>query len=193
MEPAAYALERIWSIWEMWNTSDMINYGANMQSIGSFSTMWDFLQLWENLPHSQPGFYFSNFKEGQERRIEGLPSPIEAVGIFVQGVIPAWEDPINAKGSDFSIRRGMDEILIKKLWKKLVFSVVGETIAISEEVVGVRIVDKGRNFKCEIWVKFDANQNLELTAQMKKWMVDCLEVKQDEIMIGLHETKSKKS
>ena len=89
MERAAYPLERTWVIWEMWNTSDTANYGSNMQQVGLFSTMWDFLQHWENLPHSQPGFYFSNNKEGTERRIESIPSPIEAVSVFVQGIIPA--------------------------------------------------------------------------------------------------------
>lgn len=193
MERAAYPLERTWVIWEMWNTSDMVNYGANMQQIGSFSTMWDFLQHWENLPHSQPGFYFSNFKESTERRIEGLPFPIEAVGIFEQGINPAWEDPVNAKGSDFCIRKSMDEALIKDMWKKLVFSLVGETIALSEEVVGVRIVDKGRNFKCEVWVKFDAEARSELTGQIRSWFMETLGVKYEEVLISLHEVKSKKT
>ena len=60
-----------------------------MQQIGSFNSMWTFLQHWENLPHSQPNFYFSNTKENTERRVEGLPSPIESIGIFEQGIQPA--------------------------------------------------------------------------------------------------------
>ena len=114
MERSAYPLERSWVIWEMWNTNDTSNYASNMQQVGTFSTMWEFLQHWENLPHSQPSFYFSNFQEGTERRIEGLPAPIEAIGVFLQGVIPAWEDSINAKGSDFSFRKNIDEGLLKE-------------------------------------------------------------------------------
>ena len=188
-----YPLERPWSIWEMWNTSDTSNYSLNMQIVGSFSTMWDFLQHWENLPHSTPNFYFSNYKESTERRIEGVPAPIEAVGVFLQGVSPAWEDPVNAKGSDFSFRKGMDEHVLKEIWKKLVFSLVGETFPESQEIVGVRIVDKSKNFKCEIWVSFNFELFPEKTNEIKNWMCDHFSLPFGEILVSSHETKSKKS
>ena len=193
MERSSYPLERTWVIWEMWNTTDTSNYASNMQQVGIFSTMWDFLQHWENLPHSQPNFYFSNIKEGTERRIEGLPAPIEAVGIFLQGIIPAWEDPINAKGSDFSFRKNIEEGLIKDCWKKLVFSLIGETIALSEEIVGVRIVDKFRHFKCEVWVKFDAEIHPEKAQIVKKWFCDMIGLGPEEVTTSLHENRSRKT
>ena len=188
-----YPLERPWVIWEMWNTNDTSNYASNMQTVGTFSTMWDFLQHWENLPHSTPDFYFSNFKENLERRIEGVPAPIEAVGVFQEGVFPAWEDPVNAKGSDFSFRKQMDERAVKKNWKKLVFSLVGETFPYSEEVVGVRIVDKGRQIKWEIWVKFDFEACAEKTSAMKKFMVDVFGLGNNEVQPSLHFNKNKKN
>lgn len=187
-----YPLERSWSIWEMWNTNDTANYASNMQRVGLFSTMWDFLQHWENLPHSQPSFYFSCHKDGTERRIEGLSSPIESVGIFEEGVMPAWEDPVNSKGSDFSFRKNVDEANIKEIWKKLVFYLVGETMALSEEVVGVRIVDKQKAFKCEIWVRFDAESNPLKSDQIRKWVYDCLGFKIEDSGVCLHKGKSNK-
>lgn len=188
-----HPLERPWVIWEMWNTNDTSNYSSNMQKVGTFSTMWDFLQHWENLPHSTPDFYFSNFKENLERRIEGVPAPIEAVGVFQEGVFPAWEDSVNAKGSDFSFRKQMDERTVKKNWKKLVFSLVGETFPNAEEVVGVRIVDKGRQIKCEIWVKFDAEACVDMANAMKKFMVELLGLGNNEIQLSPHFNKNKKN
>lgn len=188
-----YPLERSWAIWEMWNTSDTTNYGSNMRSVGSFSTMWDFLQHWENLPHSTPNFYFSNYKESTERRIEGVPAPVEVVGVFVLGVIPAWEDPVNEQGSDFSFRKPMEEQSIKDIWKKLVFTLIGETFPSSEDIIGVRIVDKSRVFKCEIWVGFNANMETEKTSVLKKWMCDHFSLVNNDINTSLHEVKSKKS
>lgn len=188
-----YPLERPWAIWEMWNTSDTTNYSTNMNAVGSFNTMWDFLQHWENLPHSTPNFYFSNHKDNTERRIVGIPAPIEAVGIFVQGVCPAWEDPVNAKGSDFSFRKPMDEHSIKEIWKKLVFSLVGETFPESEDVVGVRIVDKGKSFKCEIWVSYSADNCVEKSGAMKKWLAEFFGLGHNDVVVSLHESKSKKS
>lgn len=188
-----YPLQRPWVIWEMWNTSDTSNYSSNMNRVGSFDTMWDFLQHWENLPHSTPNFYFSNYKDNTERRIVGIPAPIEAVGIFVQGVFPAWEDPVNEKGSDFSFRKPMDEQSIKEIWKKLVFSLIGETFPDSEDVVGVRIVDKNKSFKCEVWVSYDTENFPDKSSAMRKWLTDFFALSYNEVTISLHETKSKKS
>jgi hypothetical protein len=193
LSSAEYPLERAWAVWEMWNTSDTSNYRSNMAVVGCFGTMWDFLQHWENLPHSTPNFFFSNYKENTERRIEGLQAPIEAVGLFENGVCPAWEDQINAKGSDFSFRKQMDEHLIKDIWKKLVFSLVGETIPQSEEVVGVRIVDKNKNFKCEIWVRFNTEEFPEKAAEIRNWMAVQFLLGPTDILTSLHETKSKKA
>jgi hypothetical protein len=188
-----YPLERSWTIWEMWNTSDTSNYSSNMRAVGSFSTMWDFLQHWENLPHSTPNFYFSNFKESTERRIEGVPAPIESVGVFMTGVNPAWEDPVNAKGSDFSFRKSMEEQSLKEVWKRLVFTLIGETFPSSEDVIGVRIVDKQRNFKCEVWVGFNTEIESDKTSVFKKWMCDHFNLQNNEVLTSPHEVKSKKS
>jgi hypothetical protein len=177
----------------MWNTNDTSNYSSNMQKVGTFSTMWDFLQHWENLPHSTPNFYFSNFKEGLERRIEGVPSPIEAVGVFEEGILPAWEDPVNAKGSDFNFRKQMDESTLRKNWKKLVFSLIGETFPASEDVVGVRIVDKGRHIKCEIWVKYDSDAFPDKTNAVRKWMTETFNLANGDVQMSPHGNKSKKN
>ena len=69
---------------------------------------------------------------------------------------------------------------------------VGENIPLSEEIVGIRIVDKNKCFKSEIWVKFNADSCPENSEPIIKWMIDCLALKRDEIIISPHQSKSKK-
>lgn len=182
-----YPLERKWVIWEMWNTKDTSNYEKNMQKVGEFSDLWSFWQHWANLPHSDPKFFFNDSAKGEEKVPAGLPSPIEAIGIFEDNVVPAWEDKANKPGCDFYCRLSSDQDM-KGIWQKTVFTLIGETFPFADQVTGVRIVDRVKTFKIEVWVRYfgDAEKN----AQMKEKIAKLFELsKIENVEITAHEER----
>ena len=92
--------------------------------------------------------------------------------MFRTGVQPAWEDKVNALGGDFCIRimelKNME--LLLKLWEELVLDLITKQIPFSEEITGVRILDKSRSgqeqFRFEVWTKFaDDNDRYQAIQQ----------------------------
>ncbi|OMJ95067.1 hypothetical protein SteCoe_1604 [Stentor coeruleus] len=182
-----FPLERKWSIWEMWNTKDTINYEKNMQKVGEFSDLWTFWQHWANLPHSDPKFFFTDSSKNEEKIPTGLNCPIEAIGVFQDGIVPAWEDKANKPGCDFYCRLSADQDM-KSLWQKTVFTLIGETFPFPELVNGVRILDRGKLFKIEVWVSY--YDHPEKTIQMKDTLSRLFEIqRQDMVEIAAHEEK----
>jgi hypothetical protein len=75
--------------------------------------------------------------------------------MFESGVNPTWEDPVNARGADFSVKRKMSLDQLKEIWERIVFAIIGETLEFSKAITGCRIVDKLRNqYKVEVWFRF---------------------------------------
>lgn len=185
-----YPLERKWVIWEMWNSKDSSTYGKNMQKVGEFHDLWSFWQHWANLPHSDPKFFFVDSSKGEEKVPVGLNSPIESIGVFEYGVDPAWEDKANTTGCDFFCRIPSDGDM-KSIWQKVVFSLIGETFPNSETVTGVRIVDRGKVFKIEVWVRF--NNDPAKAELMKQKLVKEFDLnKNEDVEIASHETRYSK-
>mmetsp|Transcript_12485 Transcript_12485/g.12552 ORF Transcript_12485/g.12552 Transcript_12485/m.12552 type:complete len:130 (-) Transcript_12485:31-420(-) len=90
-----------------------------------------------------------------QKNFEGMTQPIEAIGIFEEAIIPAWENEVNKFGSDFSFKRPYNREEIKNIWTRLVYALIGESFYLPEQITGIRIVDKGKVTKYEIWVRFD--------------------------------------
>jgi hypothetical protein len=169
-EERRYPLQRKWKIWEMWeqNKQSSATFTEKMQTVGEFDTIFTFWQHWNYFPHSDPSKLFEDPETKIQFIVEGLNRSIEAIGVFANGVKPAWEDEINVKGSDLCVRRAPAEYKrLKEYWDQLVISVIGENLPFSEEIVGCRVVDKKNNFKFELWLKFDANSNDAKTAELK--------------------------
>ena len=60
---------------------------------------------------------------------------IQSICLFRKGIRPAWEDPVNAKGSDFRVTfidRKPHEV--DQYWENLVFKMIGEDFINSEAV-----------------------------------------------------------
>ena len=105
------------------------------------------------------------------------------MNIFEKGIKTEWEDEKNKKGHililEYIVNEGLDKFLsrIDELWTKLIFLVIGETIPYSNNINGVRFVDKtkyGYNksvmFKFEIWVNsLMKDEELE---EIKKMLTD---------------------
>jgi hypothetical protein len=138
----------------MWdqNTGDDGNYKNKMKELATFNSLIHFWQLWHALPHADPKLFFSDRPQGLKKTFGGLK--IDGVGIFEHGIAPAWEDPANAKGSDVYAKITVPVDLLKEIWDRLVFGVIGETIPHSGEITGVRIVEKYKGVtKIELWLR----------------------------------------
>ena len=79
--------------------------------------------------------------------------------MFKTGITPAWEDPVNEKGSDFKIEiKNTSPEQLQQAWEKMVFDMVtGNFPEIKDGVAGVRVVQRAKNmqftnFKIEVWM-----------------------------------------
>ena len=62
--------------------------------------------------------------------------------MFKTGIVPMWEDKMNANGSEFRIElKGSNPDIIQAVWEKLVFDIVTGVIPHLKEIVaGIRLV-----------------------------------------------------
>ena len=80
--------------------------------------------------------------------------PLKAFSLFVGGVDPTWEDPINAVGGEVFCRCHLDVPVLDEMWLALVLACIGARLP---GVVGVRAVDnsfrgvKDTQSKIEVW------------------------------------------
>lgn len=89
------------------------------------------------------------------------------MSMFRKGIEPQWEDPQNAKGGEYKMRLYLNNIqeptldFLNKVWESLVQDLITNRFPHSEEVVGVRIVDKSfankENFRIEVWTRYDVD------------------------------------
>ena len=74
---------------------------------------------------------------------------------------------------------------MKGIWQKAVFSLIGEAFPNPETVTGVRIVDRGKMFKIEVWVRF--NSDPAKTELMKQKIMKEFELEKiDSVEIAQH-------
>jgi len=138
----------------MWdqNSGDDSNYKNRMKEIATFNSLVSFWQHWHALPHADPKLIFTDHPQKMRRTYGGIK--IDAVGIFLEGVEPAWEDPANKMGCDIYAKIQAPIDALKDIWDRFVFGVIGETIPHSDVITGVRIVEKLRGVtKIELWLR----------------------------------------
>ena len=158
-------LNRTWSFWENYETkrkSDL-NYTDSLKEIYTFNDIISFWQFWNKYPGRDTKEIFYNgeyvkyfFKEKYR---------IIAMNIFEKGIRPEWEDNKNKKGNiltlGYTADNDMDRFLsmITDSWIKLICFLLGETIPYSNNINGIRFVDKSNIsynksiiFKFEVWV-----------------------------------------
>jgi hypothetical protein len=153
MEAETFPLNRSWTLWEMWDQSIGVSssYGDKMKKVGSFSSLVSFWQYWHALPHADPRLIFTDYPQGTRRTYGDIK--IDAVGVFQTGIEPAWEDPMNRQGCDISLKVRVNFDVLKEIWDRLVFGIIGETVPSSHKITGVRIVEKYKGLtKIELWL-----------------------------------------
>eukprot|EP00358_Blepharisma_japonicum_P003893 CAMPEP_0202949918 /NCGR_PEP_ID=MMETSP1395-20130829/16742_1 /ASSEMBLY_ACC=CAM_ASM_000871 /TAXON_ID=5961 /ORGANISM="Blepharisma japonicum, Strain Stock R1072" /LENGTH=161 /DNA_ID=CAMNT_0049653365 /DNA_START=89 /DNA_END=574 /DNA_ORIENTATION=+ len=144
-----------------------------MKKVGNFDTVWSFWQHWSNLPHADPTFLFVD-ESNMQKNFEGMSQSIEAIGIFEREIIPAWEDGVNKLGSDYSFKRPYNRDEIKNIWTRLAFALIGETFYLPDQITGIRVVDKGKSTKYEIWVRYDCKVVTENNVAFKARLQELL-------------------
>ncbi len=178
IEKEKILLNRPWSFWENYEEkSKDKNYSESFKEIYTFDNIISFWQFWNKYPGNDTRQVFYNgefiryfFKE--KYRITGM-------NIFKKGIKPEWEDENNKRGNILTLSYLIDKDLetfltkINELWIKLILLLIGETIPFSDNINGIRFVDKTRLnknviFKFEVWVnKFMKEDELN---EIKKYL-----------------------
>ena len=158
-------LNRAWSFWENYETKtrEEKDYSKLLKEVYTFGDLISFWQFWNKYPGSDTRQIFYNgecikyfFKEKYR---------IIAMNLFEKGIRPEWEDVKNKKGKtlilEYVINNDLDQFLslVTESWMKLLCYVIGETIPHSNNINGIRFVDKTKFgylkniiFKFEVWV-----------------------------------------
>lgn len=137
-----HGLEDKWTMWydtpDPTKKPDPNNWHANVKKIMDFDTVEDFWRLFNNL--AQP----SDLPEKSNYHL------------FKQGIMPAWEDPKNAKGGKWLLQvgtNGNDKRLLDEVWLFTALEMIGKGFEDSNEICGVMIsLRKGRN-KIALWTR----------------------------------------
>ena len=143
-------LHDTWTFYVHAFPSDAHSY--SYQKVGSFSTIGEFWQYYNNVPPVTAAF-----APGHTLVVGG--KAINAYSVFRAGVLPEWEDKANCNGSEWSLREMIDLDRVRSSWQELLLMCVGE--AFPSGVVGVRVVHKpGKRsiFKLEVWMDSSADQ-----------------------------------
>jgi len=167
-------LAQKWTLWEQWEQEDQKrsakdSYHSTMQKVANFHDLITFLQVWNSVPHKDPRKFFMDGGSNTYNQVmikDGFKR-VNGIYLFVTGVFPAWEDPLNAKGGEFSVRIVNPDIeRLAKIWERLVFLVIGGSFQNTDKITGIRLVDKSKHkgaiyYKIEVWVTFSKGSDLE--------------------------------
>ena len=165
IEKEKITLKRNWSFWESYITKEKSSTGYCdlLKEIYSFNDIISFWQFWNKYPGNDAkkifynGEYVTYFFEQKYR--------INALNVFVKGIRPEWEDEKNKKGkifiSEYQIDNNKSDLekflsAANEIWNKLLIFLIGEQLPYTENINGIRFVDKtklgkGAIFKFEIW------------------------------------------
>mmetsp|Transcript_25923 Transcript_25923/g.31955 ORF Transcript_25923/g.31955 Transcript_25923/m.31955 type:complete len:200 (-) Transcript_25923:195-794(-) len=120
-------------------SKDDVPWHENLHNCGSFSTAEQFWQVFNNVkPSSQLGLN-ANYH------------------VFMEGILPMWEDPKNVKGGKFVLtlpKRDSKAGKLDEWWLFTVLSLIGETIdAKGNEICGAVVSIRKSQDRIAIWLK----------------------------------------
>lgn len=124
------------------------------------SSVQEFWRYYNNIP--EPSRFFC--KDGERKTVGGVT--LEGWSFFEEGVKPDWEDGKNKKGNTITFKAAFTSEEIDEVWKNSLVGLVGEMIEQSEHVTGIRVIDRGPNFRLEVWV--DTNET-SIVNRIKVW------------------------
>jgi len=148
------------------------NWEDNLEKIFSFKNLEEFGQFWYNCSYDDSSnLLYSSLDDTQKNvKRKGKLYTIDGVGLFREGISPAWEDEANEKG--YELRAEVDvsadkkdnaEKVYKNLWQNLVFGLIGEDFEYSKEITGIRFKYQSNRMaiRIEIWIKTLPPESLE--------------------------------
>jgi hypothetical protein len=155
----AKPLNSAWHFWEHDKSCSGANYPKGVKKIGaSFNNLKEFFNYFDTIP--SPSEIFTLKDSGTTKKFEDRT--IDELSMFKDGIEPAWEHPTNINGG--YLRLAMVDPTSSNLdehWRKLIFSLIGETLENPNEnhICGIRLADKFKKkngsyefkFLIEIW------------------------------------------
>ena len=184
IEKEKVLLNRSWSFWENYeNSNDSKSYSETFEEIYTFDNIISFWQFWNKYPGNDAREIFYNgefIRYFFKRKLR-----ITSMNVFEKGIKPEWEDEKNKKGKiltlSYLIEKDLESFLSKvnELWVKLILFLIGETIPFSNNINGIRFVDKTRLnksviFKIEVWVnKYMKEEELNEIKQYLHQLLGC--------------------
>ena len=180
IEKEKVKLNRCWAFWENYEVKNKTEKGYSdlLKEIYSFDDIISFWQFWNKYPGNDikkifyNGEYLTYFFKEKYR--------INAMNLFVKGIKPEWEDEKNKKGKililEFEIKKDLDKFLslVTNFWIKLICYLIGEQIPFTNNINGIRFVDKtklgkGTIFKFEVWTNSSMTEEKDIE-DLKKFL-----------------------
>ena len=93
--------------WRFWCTDDnkkAVSYEDRVHSVDSFKTIEDFWAVYSHM-----------------KRLDDIPTGYD-YHLFLEGVKPMWEDPLNRSGGKWMIR--LKKGVIQILWERLIIGII---------------------------------------------------------------------
>ena len=103
-----------------------------------------------------------NFLAALQRNRPGLLSPYSSVHVFLNGVHPSYEDPVNRGGGHFKLSHSTEES-VEEVWVRVAQAVVqGQFPGAAGGVVGATVFRKHHSsFSMKVWVRYSADKTLD--------------------------------
>ena len=156
---------KTWTFWESYISKDIkLSYNEANKQIFQWNDIISFFQFWNKYPGKDikniffDGYNVKFFFKEKYR--------INSMNIFQEGIKPMWEDEKNKGGKYFQMDYQIQKDQMEKFselanfhWKKLALSTMGGTLPFSDNINGIRFVDKtdferGKiiMFRMEVWI-----------------------------------------
>ena len=149
----------------------------NMRKVGYFNSVFQFVRLQKNVPHSNLLNFFYDYIKGEQHSylIKGEMMRVNSISLFKSGIKPAWEDEINGKGGDFYFRFSDMVMDIREIWERMISELVCESFPHIDKITGIRAIDQckfGRlKYKLEIWTYFNSEDN-DAGRELREFITD---------------------
>ncbi|CAI2376962.1 unnamed protein product [Moneuplotes crassus] len=170
------ALNHNWTIWELLDTKGGGSYSSGMEKVAWFGDIITFWKAWNQIPHSDPKNFFSFTREGKSYanyyEVKGSAMKISTLAMFKSGIHPAWEDATNKNGGEYAAKVDTNAEATCKVWSSLVFDLVTSNFPATDRVCGIRIVDKGRILKVELWVDYGLRKYCDAAKAQEERMIE---------------------
>jgi len=182
-------LKTPWTVWENIALSTQKDqseesWKKSIVKVVTVSDLNSFASMWNKLPYHKPSqtFFFDKSrmltKKFQIKDRDDLQQ-INAINIFRNEIMPSYEDPANRNGGFYRIEIGdtpAEET--DKAWQDLILALIGETFKLSDQVNGIRVVDRSKppafTVRVEIWVKYNKNAERQVSQDFEKSLAEHL-------------------